>query len=152
MMLAGMDFEAVLGGDKGIPLVELPFDVKAEFGSAKPKVKVTVNGVELRTTVAVYGRKSYVGFRQEIREQAGVEMGDRIRVQIELDEAPREVSVPDDLAEALGAAGLRAAFDALAFTHRKEYVRWVEEAKRAETRDRRVSKAVEMLGDGIKHP
>ena len=68
-----ISFEAVLGGTGGDrPSVELPFDVRASFGAARPKVKVTVNGVVLRTTVAVYGGRSYIGLREEIRRAAGV--------------------------------------------------------------------------------
>jgi bacteriocin resistance YdeI/OmpD-like protein/uncharacterized protein DUF1905 len=148
------EFEAVLGGEDGErPLVELPFDVKLAYGSARPKVKATVNEVTLRTTVSVYGGRSYVGFRKEIQEAAGIRIGDRIRVKIEPDEEPREVDVPDDLAKAF--AGDRAAgeaFDALSFTHRKEYAVWVAEAKKPETRQGRVRKTVEMLRSGVKRP
>jgi Bacteriocin-protection, YdeI or OmpD-Associated/Domain of unknown function (DUF1905) len=147
-------FRAVLGGADGErPLVELPFDVKAEYGSARAKVKVMVNGVELRTTVAVYGGRSYVGFRREIRDAAGIAIGDRITVRIEPDDDPREVEVPSDLAAALAKdRGARKAFDALAFTHRKEYAVWVAEAKRAETREQRLARTIEMLRAGVKHP
>jgi uncharacterized protein YqfA (UPF0365 family) len=145
--MAKTRFEAVLGGEAGDrPTVELPFDVRATYGSARPKLKVTVNGVELRTTVAVYGGRSYVGFRKEVRDAAGIEIGDRIRVAIELDAAPREVEVPDDLARALAKDRVaKKIFDGLAFTHRNEYAKWIEGAKKPETRARRLAKAVEML-------
>jgi bacteriocin resistance YdeI/OmpD-like protein/uncharacterized protein DUF1905 len=145
--MAKKRFEAVLGGEAGErPTVELPFDVRATYGSARPKVRVTVNGVELRTTVAVYGGRSYVGFRQEVRDAAGIAIGDRIKVAIEPDVAPREIEVPDDLGRALTKdRAAKKVFDGLAFTHRKEYVQWIEGAKKAETRERRVAKAVEML-------
>jgi uncharacterized protein YdeI (YjbR/CyaY-like superfamily) len=73
---------------------------------------------------------------------------------LERDDAPREVDVPAELAAALAAAEpeLRAAFDALAFTHRREYAEWVGEAKRDQTRLTRAAKAVDMLRDGVKHP
>src|SRR4029450_8891 len=71
------EFDAVVGGGEGrLPLVELPFDVKAAYGTARPKVKATVNDVTLRTTVSVYGGRSYVGFRKEIQEAAGIRIGD----------------------------------------------------------------------------
>jgi bacteriocin resistance YdeI/OmpD-like protein/uncharacterized protein DUF1905 len=147
-------FQAVLGGEEGErPLVELPFDVKAEYGSARAKVKATVNGVEIRTTVAVYGGRSYVGFRREFPDAAGIAIGERVSVRIEPDEGPREVVVPADLASALGKdAAARTAFDALAFTHRKEYAAWVSEAKRPETRVGGVQKTIEMLRAGVRHP
>jgi hypothetical protein len=70
------EFDAVVGGGEGrLPLVELPFDVKAAYGTARPKVKATVNDVTLRTTVSVYGGRSYVGFRKQIQEAAGIRIG-----------------------------------------------------------------------------
>jgi bacteriocin resistance YdeI/OmpD-like protein/uncharacterized protein DUF1905 len=148
------EFDAVLGEQEGrLPLVELPFDVKQAYGSARPKVKVTVKGVALRTTVSVYGGHSYVGFRKEIQDQAGIRIGDRIRVRIEPDEEPREVDVPEDLAAAFDQdRDAKQAFDALSFTHRKEYAAWVAEARKPETRQRRVEKAITMLREGTKHP
>lgn len=147
-------FQAVLGGGEGDrPTVEIPFDVSAEYGSARPKVKATVNGVELRTTVAVYGGRSYVGFRKEIQKQAGITVGDRIRVKLEPDLEVREVEVPEDLARALARdKPAKAIFDGLAFTHRREYAQWIAGGKKAETRQRRVEKAFTMLKDGTRHP
>ena len=146
--------QATLGGDAGErPVVEFPFDVAATYGSARPKVKVTVNGVELRTTVAVYGGRSYVGFREEIRKAAGIVIGDRIKVTIEPDEEPRVVDIPSDLAKALAKdRAAKSAFDGLAFTHRKEYAAWVAGAKKPETRARRLAKTIAMLKAGTKHP
>jgi hypothetical protein len=148
------EFEAVVGGGEGrLPLVELPFDVKEAYGTARPKVKATVNDVTLRTTVSVYGGRSYVGFRKEIQEAAGIRIGDRVRVRIEPDVEPRKIDVPDDLARALEKD--RAAsetFEGLSYTHRKEYAQWVEAAKRPPTRERRVEKTIEMLRAGTKHP
>jgi Bacteriocin-protection, YdeI or OmpD-Associated/Domain of unknown function (DUF1905) len=147
-------FTAVLGGASGDrPVVELPFDVKSTFGSARAKVKVTVNGVIVRTTVAVYGGRSYVGFRKEIREAAGISVGDSIDVTVEADLEAREVLVPDDLARAFRKdKAARQVFEALAFTHRKEYARWVGEAKKPETAERRIRQTLEMLKTGTKHP
>lgn len=140
-------FKAVLGGDKGeAPVVEIPFDVKATYGSARPKVSVTVNGVVLRTTVAVYGGRSYVGFRKEICDAAGLEMGKTISVAIEPDTAPRMVDVPPDLTRALARnAAARTRFDALSYSHRKEHAQWVAEAKKPETRERRIERVLDML-------
>jgi Bacteriocin-protection, YdeI or OmpD-Associated/Domain of unknown function (DUF1905) len=146
-MTRAHEFEAVLGGEKGeVPAVEIPFDVREAFGAARPKVKATVNGVELRTTVAVYGGKSYVGFRADIRKAAGIAVGDRIRVRLEPDEEVRVVEVPDELARALAKdKAAKSAFEALAFTHRKEHATWVAEAKMPETRARRVAKTLAKL-------
>jgi hypothetical protein len=140
-------FTATLGGDDGtVPAVIVPFDVKAAYGQARPKVKVTVNGVTLRTTVAVYGGRSYIGFRKEICEAAGLQLGKTITVAIELDAEPRVVDVPDDLARALAKhASARKRFDALSYSHRREHAQWVAEAKKPETRARRIARVVEML-------
>jgi Bacteriocin-protection, YdeI or OmpD-Associated/Domain of unknown function (DUF1905) len=147
-------FRATLGGDEGQrPVVELPFDVAATYGSARPKVKVTVNGVELRTTVAVYGGRSYVGFREEIRSAARIAVGDEIKVTVERDLDERVVDVPADLAKALAKdRAAKNAFHALAYTHRKEYAVWVAGAKKPETRARRIAKTLAMLKAGTKHP
>jgi hypothetical protein len=148
------EFDVVVGGGEGrLPLVELPFDVKAAFGSARPKVRATVSGVTLRTTVAVYEGRSYVGFRKEIQDAAGIRIGDRIRVRIEPDLEVRHVDVPEDLARSLARnPAAKKAFDGLSFTNRKEYAEWVAGAKRPETRQRRLEKSIEMLRTGIPHP
>src|SRR5262249_18802388 len=73
-------------------------------------------------------------------------------VELERDNEPRTVEVPEAFAAALSEAGLRDRFDGLSYTHRKEYVRWIEEAKREETRERRLVKAIELLGQGVEHP
>jgi hypothetical protein len=142
-------FTAVLG-DRG---VELPFDGKEQFGEARAPVAGTINGTQFRGRLMVYGGRTYLGFRKEIRDAAGIEVGDELDVVLERDDAPREVEVPPALAKALeGDDAAREAYDGLSFTHRKEYARWIAEAKRDETRERRVSKALEMLRAGTKTP
>ena len=141
-------FETILGEDEkgSVALVELPFDPKAEFGKARPAVKVTVRGVVLRTTVSVYGGKSYIGFRREIREQAGLSPGMKVKIRIEADDEPRVIVAPADLRVALDAnAEASAAWDKLSYSHRKEHVQALEQAKRPETRASRLEKTLEML-------
>jgi Bacteriocin-protection, YdeI or OmpD-Associated/Domain of unknown function (DUF1905) len=147
-------FTAILGGESGErPVVEVPFDVKERFGRARAPVRGTVDGTDFRTTVAVYGDRYYVGFNKELRDRAGIAIGDEVDVALELDREPRTVEVPPQLAAALEKdSEARAAFDGLSYTHRNEYARWIAEAKRDETRDRRVEKAVAMLRDGVRHP
>ena len=100
-----------------------------------------------------YGRTYYLGLNKDTREGAGVEAGDLVRVEMELDDAPRVVEIPSELAVALAAVpDARERFDQLSFTHRREYARWITEAKRDETRQRRVSQAVQMLQAGTKTP
>jgi hypothetical protein len=109
-------------------------------------VRVTVNGHTLRLRVARMGGENMIGFSKAARQEAGLEPGDEIDVEIALDDAPREVEVPAGLQTALdGDPDARRAFDALSFTHRKEYARWVAEAKKPETRDRRIAETLERL-------
>jgi antitoxin component of MazEF toxin-antitoxin module len=118
-------------------------------GARRFPVVATVNGYTWRTSVARMGGEFLVGLNRAVREGAGVQAGDQVEVELELDAAPREVEVPRALADALAADGeAREAFDRLAYTHRKEYARWIEEAKRDETRRRRVAQALEMLRQG----
>jgi hypothetical protein len=124
----------------------VPEVVVEKLGSGKrPKVRVTLNGYTYRSTVAAMGGQFMLPLAAEHRAKAGVAGGDNVTVTLELDTAPREVEVPKDLAAALKKAGARAAFDALAFSHRKEHVRAIEEAKAPETRARRIEKAVQMV-------
>jgi hypothetical protein len=118
-------------------------------GAKRFPVVATVNGYSWRTSVARMGGEFCVGLNRAVRSEAGVEAGDDVDVVLELDRAPREVEVPQPLAEALaGDEQAQAAFAALAYTHRKEYARWIAEAKREETRRRRVGRALEMLRQG----
>jgi hypothetical protein len=116
-------------------------------------VRGTVDGTPVRSRLSVYGGRTYLGLRAEIRDAAGIGVGDDVEVVLELDDAPRELELPGALAAALADDdAARAAFDALAFTYRREYAEWVGSAKRPETRERRVTRAVEMLRGGVKHP
>jgi len=117
-------------------------------GGKRPKVTVTLKGYTYRSTVAVYGGEFFLPFAAVHRDAAGVTAGQPVRVTVVLDTSPREVEVPKDLAAALKKAGVRAAFDALAFTHRKEHVRAIEEARAPETRARRIDTAVAMVMRG----
>jgi uncharacterized protein DUF1905/bacteriocin resistance YdeI/OmpD-like protein len=138
-----------LGGKTatGLPV---PDDVVAQMGVGKrAPVRVTIGGHTYRTTVASMGGRFLIPLSAENRTAAGVAAGDDVDVDIALDDAPREVTVPDDLAAALDPK-TRAIFDGLSYTHRKEWVRWVEEAKKAETRTARIAKTVEGLRAGKK--
>jgi hypothetical protein len=118
-------------------------------GAKRFPVLATVNGYSWRTTVTRMRGEYLLGLNRAVREAAGAEAGDTVEVAIELDAAPRDVDVPDALASALARdPAAKAAFDALAFTHRKEYARWVAEAKRDETRERRVTQALDMIRQG----
>jgi Bacteriocin-protection, YdeI or OmpD-Associated/Domain of unknown function (DUF1905) len=140
--------------DQSGSAVEVPPEIIEALGSGKrPPVKVSVNGVELRTTIAVYGGHYYVGFRREIREAAKLKPGDSVELSIELDGQPRLVEVPDDFEAALAKdPEARRVFTNLSFTNRNEYVRWVLSARRPATRERRVAQAAGLLKSGRRTP
>jgi hypothetical protein len=118
-------------------------------GAKRFPVVATVNGYTWRTSVAPMGGEFLVGLSREVRTGAAVEAGDEVDVILELDTQPREVEAPEALAEALASdPAAKAAFDAMASSHRKEYARWITEAKREETRQTRVLKALDMLRQG----
>jgi hypothetical protein len=146
-----MRFESVveLGGKTATGIV-VPDEVIAALGTSKrPPVTVTVNGHRYRTTAVRMGGRYLVPLAAEHREAAGVQAGETVVVDLEPDTAPREVELPADLAEAMDDAA-RAAYDGLSYTHRKEWVRWVEEAKKPETRTSRIEKTVTGLREGRK--
>lgn len=131
----------------GIPV---PGEAVAALGSHKrPPVKVTIGGYTYRSTVAVMDGNFMLPLSAENRDAAGVKAGDEIDVTLELDTEPRTVTLPDDLAAALAAQpGATEAFDTLAPSMRKEYVRQVESAKAQATRERRIAGIVAKLSGG----
>ena len=133
--------------DKSATGLPVPAEVVAALGKGKkPPVKVTLNGYSYRTTVAVMGGGFMLSLSAEHRAAAGVKAGDKVKVTLELDTEPRTVELPEDLAAALAKKrGARAAFDASAYSMRKEYVRQVESAKAQETRTRRIAGIVAKL-------
>jgi hypothetical protein len=130
-------------------MFEVPFDVKAAFGRARPPVRVTIRGHTWRTTPGVYGGFGLVVVNRSVKAATGVDAGDRVRIEMELDTEPRTVVVPDDLRAALAdVPAARAAFAKLSYSHQREYVQWIEQAKRAETRARRVADTVRRVVSG----
>jgi hypothetical protein len=127
--------------------VEVPLDVPAVFGRARPPVRGTVNGAPLRSTIAKYGDDYLLVINRQVREAAGVVAGDTVDIELELDTKPRIVRLPKDLAAALDEEA-RAKFDRMSYSHRKDYVDWIKDAKREETRRRRIKKAVAMIREG----
>jgi len=130
---------------------DLPFDPKEAFGKVRAPVRVTINGYEFQTTVGAMSGRYLIGLNKQVRAGADVSPGERVSVELVLDDEERTVEVPEDLATALD-SDARAFFDSLAYTDRKEYARWIEDAKRAETRQARVAKAATMLRDRLRHP
>jgi hypothetical protein len=138
-----------LGGKTATGL-RVPDDVVATLGpSRRPAVRITIGSHTYRTTVASMGGRFMVPLSAENRAAAGVAAGDVVEVGIEPDAEPRVVPLPTDLSDALEqGTEARAFFDALAPSHRKEWVRWVEEAKRPETRARRIAETAAAMRAG----
>lgn len=118
-------------------------------GAQRFPVVATVNGYTWRTSVARMRGEFMVGLSRKVREGAGVQAGDMVTLELALDTQARTVEVPPALSEALdNDPQAKTAFEGMAFTHRKEYARWIEEAKKEETRARRVAQAIEMIRTG----
>ena len=149
------EFTAIIQGEgSGGAFVVLPFDVEAAFGSKRPKVKATFDGVPYRGTAVRMGSPDhFLIIRKDIRAEIGKEAGDEVAVTVKLDTEPRVVEVPEDFVVALKPyPEARAFFDKLSYTHQKEYVRWITGAKRVKTRERRIKKGVELLRSEVKTP
>lgn len=127
--------------------IEVPSSVVEALGAGKrPPVRITLHEHTYRTTVARMGGRFLVPVSADVRKAAGVTAGDELDVGIELDDAPRTVEVPADLAAALAEEPAAAqAWEKLAYTHQKEWARSVEDAKKPETRARRVAAAIDAL-------
>jgi hypothetical protein len=130
--------------------IAVPETVVEDLGAGKRvKVVVTINGYSYRSSFAPRGGEYMLPVSAEHRQGAGINAGDDVEVELEVDTAPREVTVPEDLAGALDTdVAARQIFDGLAYSHRLRYVLWIEGTKVTETRRRRVEKALAMLKEG----
>jgi hypothetical protein len=146
-----MRFHATIGlHGKSATGIEVPADVVAALGQGKrPKVTVTINGYSYPSTVGVMGGLSLIPVSADVRAKAGVAAGDEVDIDLVPDTGPRTVEVPADLAAALASVpAARQAFDKLSYSGQQRYVLGIEQAKTAETRRRRVEKAVTELAGG----
>ncbi len=145
-------FRAVIedAGDSGGAFVTIPFDVEQTFGKKRVKVVATIEGIPYRGSLVRMGGECHLlPVLKQIRQQAGKSIGDEVEVTLEEDVVPRVITVPPDMQQALSAdPDAQAFFTRLSYTHQKEYVQWIEEAKRLQTRQSRIAKAVEMLKQG----
>jgi bifunctional DNA-binding transcriptional regulator/antitoxin component of YhaV-PrlF toxin-antitoxin module len=135
--------------------IEFPYDVREKFGGkGRVKVKALIDGFLYRgSLVKMGGDCHWLGITQEVRKATGKNPGDKVLVEIEEDTEERIVEIPEDLMHLLQKEkGLLDYFDKLSYTHKKEYVRWITEAKKEETRKNRLIKAVEMIKNYKKTP
>lgn len=143
-----IEFDAVVEVEGPGAFVRLPDDAAETFGTkARFPVRATFNGVAYRGSTMPTGDGRFcLGLTKAVRTEAGVAAGDEVHVIVELDTEERTVDVPDDMSIALAAHPEAARrFEHLSYSHRKEYVEWIESAKRAETRARRLEQTVVML-------
>lgn len=149
--MGGMKFRTTIQqSGKTATGFQVPDELVQGLGAGRrPAVTVTINGYTYRSSVAVMGGENWVGVSAENRAGAGVSGGDEVDVELQLDTAPREVSVPADLASAFDAEpAARATFDGLSYSNKRWHVLSIEGAKTDETRQRRIAKSIELLRAG----
>lgn len=137
-------------GGKTATGMRVPKEVVAALASGqRPPVRVTINGYTYRSTIAAYTGDYFLPVSAEVRGHSGVQAGDEVEVEVELDTEPREVEVPQDLVFALAAEpAARSLFETLSYSNRRRIVLNINDAKTPETRQRRIAKAVESLREG----
>jgi hypothetical protein len=149
-------FEAeICAGRGGGAYVVFPYDVQKEFGTnGKVPVNATIDGVPYKGAFLfrMGAPHHMLGAPKAIRDQIAKRPGDIVAIVLSRDDEPREVAVPPELKARMKKAGVLAFFEGLSFTNRKEYCRWITEAKKEETRERRLAKAVELLAKGVRTP
>ena len=145
------EFKAKLSGDESrkdaSAAFTLPFDTRNVWGKAKVPVKVTIKGYTWRSTVGNRGGIQYIVVNADARRVAGVKAGDFVTIMLEPDTEKRQIEVPVPLQKALGTK-LTQKLNNLSFTHKKEFIVWYSEAKKEDTRARRLEKMKQMLSSG----
>lgn len=141
-------FRAIIEqGRGGGAFVTVPLDMEQVFGKKRVLVNALIDGEPYRGSLVRMGSPCHIlGILKEIRQKIGKTIGDEVEIILEEDAEPRQVVIPMDLAQALESVPIAAeAFKRLSYTHQKEYVQWIESAKREQTRQERVTKTLEML-------
>jgi hypothetical protein len=142
----------IINAGGGGAFVEVPFDVEKALGAKKPKVKAMIEGVPYRGILTRMGTEFHMLIiLKGIREQIGKTFGDEIQVSVESDAEPRVVEIPKDLMKEFRKdKEAKSFFERLSYTHQREYVMWINDAKKDETRQNRIVKTLEMLKKGKK--
>jgi hypothetical protein len=130
--------------------IVFPYDLKETFGIGNlVPVVSTFDGVEYRGSIAKMGPQPLLLIRKDVRAKLGKAKGDTVEVKVSLDTSERKVDVPEDLQTALSEnPRAKATFAKLSYSDRREYVQWIESAKRTETRESRLAKAIQILAEG----
>jgi hypothetical protein len=144
--MSSKTFRATIFREGSMCFIPLGFDPKVEFGRVRAPVRVTLNGYSYRSTIAAMGGPPCIPLRKSNREAAGLEGGETIEVRVDLDTDKREVKPPADFVKALKAApSAWERWRALSYSHQREHVEAIEQAKKPGTRSRRIDGAVRML-------
>ncbi len=151
-MKTKIEYEAIILKDEehSGSYCEIPFDVFETFGKKRLKIKALIDAVEYRGLLTPMGGKYGLFMNKTIREKVGKTFGEIVHVSIEEDNEPRTVEIPEDLLQLMLENEVKPFFDSLSFTHQKEYVQWILDAKREETRQIRLVKAIEMMQNKVK--
>ena len=148
------EFQAVIQKlpDKDGAYIEIPFDVEKVFGGKRVKVKATFDGVAYRGSIVRMGLPCYIiGITKDIRKQIGKNAGDKVLVHIEKDEEDRILELPEDFKVILKSNSEALKFyESLSYSAKRKYCQWIEAAKKAETREKRIHEAVDKLEKNIK--
>lgn len=143
--MASKTFTATIVRSEGSCYIPLTFDPKAVFGKIRAPVRVTLNGYTFRSTIAAMGGPPCIPLRKSNQQAAGLDGIDTIDVRLDLDTEPRVVKPPADLVKALKASSAWDRWQELSFTHQREHVEAIEDAKKPDTRLRRIDRAVQMV-------
>jgi hypothetical protein len=138
-------FKATIVRKEGMCYIPLTFDPKVVFGTLRAPVNVTLNGYTFRSTIAAMGGPPFIPLRRSNQEAAKLDGIETLDVRLDLDTEPRVVKPPADLVTALKAATVWDRWQDLSFSHQREHVEAIEEAKKPETRTRRIERAVQMV-------
>lgn len=148
--MSSKTFKTTILRDGSMCAIPVTFDPKAVFGKVRAPVRVTLNGYTFRSTIAAMGGPCFIPFRRSHREAAGLEGGETLMVTLEIDTEKREVTPPADLVKALKASpGALERWRGLSYTHQREHVEAIEDAKKPETRARRIVGAVSMVMSSV---
>lgn len=150
MKVYEFDAEIIKHEDIDGAYIEFPYEVEKEFGTkGRVKVLATFDGYEYQGSLANMGHTCHIlGITQKIRKEIGKQPGDTVHIVLKKDEAPRVAEIPEDLIKLLeDNQEAKSFFETLSYTNKKEYVQWITSAKKAETREKRLIKALEMLSN-----
>ena len=150
-------FRALIEREEGseVCAINAPFDVEQTFGTrGRVPVRGTLNGAPFRGSLfRMGGDCHFMVVNRHLRAAASVSGGETVPVQLERDDEPRTIDPPADFARALkGNKEAQATWDKLSYTHRREHVEHIEDAKKPETRQRRLEKSIALLAAGKKEP